>query len=117
MTITDELDDLIATFCGHGAGYDAEYINKSGYSDIGLVTLRVPSDSRCNNIGRNFMEQFTRILDEYGFGCKVMASEKFGGDLDRLIKFYQRFKFVPIQDEGEDIDGNREILLARPPNP
>lgn len=78
MTITNDLDDLMAGFCNIGKGFDAEYLVKEGFDDVGLVTIFVPEDYRRRGHARWFMERFIAILDKYGRCCaKIVVGTRY----------------------------------------
>lgn len=116
MPIAYDLSSAADTFAEHGVGFEVRYdiSMRHDYRYVGLVKLYVPDEFRRKGFGDSFMEEFVAILDDHGFGAKVMASEKYNIPLESLIHFYGKFGFVPVAPESIG-DGFRQRLLEREP--
>lgn len=60
---------------------------------IELGRISVPPNQRGKGIGSKVMRDLTEWADANGYMITLVASDVYGSDLDRLIKFYERFGF------------------------
>lgn len=113
MPIQDDIDMLTGVFCAEVDGFRVEFQYSADGARIGLKELFVPQEFRRQGIGRRFMNAVITILDEYGSSATVMASEKFGSTLERLMVFYGDYGFEAVGLCSPDKDGNRQWLMVR----
>lgn len=80
---------------------------------IYLTGFIVPISMRNTGIGTSFMEDLTRLADQYGYQITLTPDSAYGGSVRRLKDFYQRFGFV--FNKGKDKDFTHMQLMHRNP--
>jgi len=90
-----------------------ELIPNEKYKRIYLTGFMVPFKLRGTGIGTSFMEDLTRLADEYGYQLTLSPDSAYGGNLNRLKDFYQRFGFV--FNKGREKDFTHKELMHRNP--
>jgi hypothetical protein len=90
-----------------------ELIPNEKYKRIYLTGFIVPFKLRGTGIGTSFMEDLTRLADEHGYQLTLSPDNAYGGNLNRLKDFYQRFGFV--FNKGREKDFTHKELMHRNP--
>lgn len=86
--------------------FDLDWKNKS----IFIRHLIVPDDQRCLGIGSSILNQFIYHADHQNLLIFLIPSDSFGSDLQRLIRWYQKFGFIPISDAPQIIQKHFSFL-------
>jgi hypothetical protein len=81
---------------------------------ITLNKIIVPKDARSAGEGTRVMNKLTAIADKKGYTIVLDPSADFGGNKNRLIKFYKRFGFV--ENKGRNKDYEISEYMYRLPN-
>jgi hypothetical protein len=66
-------------------------------------------------LGTEFMNTLTSLADDLGYKITLTPSNAYGGDVERLKEFYQRFGFV--FNKGDDRDYTHKEDMYRLPKP
>jgi hypothetical protein len=83
------------------------------FKRIYLTGFIVPASLRNTGIGTKFMEDLTRLADEHGYKLTLSPSSSYGGNVNRLKDFYQRFGFVMNKGKNRDFS-HREDMYRDP---
>ena len=74
-----------------------------------IMYIKVDDGFRGRGIGTKLMQ---RILKECGRPVYLLATSELGGDLVRLVQFYERFGFRTIErHQSEFLDYNANMVL------
>lgn len=111
MGIHDDIASLADEFCSTDYGFEVEF--QPGEKRYGLIKLIVPDSHQGQGYGSDLMRCFTKILDNHGHGAALVASEKYGSDLDELILFYEKFGFISSGPRETDSNGFKQQLMER----
>jgi hypothetical protein len=76
---------------------------------IYLTGFIVPITLRSSGIGSQFMEDLIRLSDEYGYKITLSPSSSYGGNVNRLKNFYQRFGFVFNKGNNRDFSHKQDM--------
>ncbi len=88
------------------------YINNK-LKKIYLTGFIVPASLRNKGVGTSFMEDLTKLADQYGYQITLTPDRSYGGNVNRLKDFYQRFGFV--FNKGNEKDFTHKELMHRNP--
>jgi hypothetical protein len=88
------------------------YANEK-YKRIYLTGFIVPVSMRKTGVGTAFMEDLTRLADQYGYQLTLTPDSSYGGNVNRLKDFYQRFGFV--FNKGANKDFTHKEMMHRNP--
>lgn len=83
------------------------------FKRIYLTEFIVPFSLRNSGIGSSFMEDLTRLADQHGYQITLTPDSSYGGNVNRLKDFYQRFGFV--FSKGKEKDFSHNELMHRNP--
>ena len=83
---------------------------KKGYS---LSKIKVPDELRNSGAGTQAMQDIVDRMDREGAIIVLTPDDAFGGNKNRLIKFYKRFGFVPNKGRNKDFRF-RETMIRYP---
>jgi GNAT superfamily N-acetyltransferase len=83
---------------------------KKGYS---LSKIKVPDELRNSGAGTKAMQDIVDRMDREGAIIVLTPDDAFGGNKNRLIKFYKRFGFVPNKGRNKDFRF-RETMIRYP---
>ena len=78
-----------------------------------LDKVVVPPEMRGKGVGSAFMQELTRMADEAGVPMGLTPSDHFGGNVNKLRQFYERFGFSPNTGRSRDLTIS-DALLRRP---
>ncbi|MFJ5142781.1 GNAT family N-acetyltransferase [Streptomyces sp. NPDC088707] len=81
-----------------------------------LFWILLPKELRGNGIGTRVMEHVLGAADRQGVPVTLSPSGKYGGDLDRLYAFYERFGFVASTNR-EQFGSAKESMVRVPRAP
>jgi hypothetical protein len=73
-------------------------IGLKDYTDISLFLMDIKSLKDIPGLGTKGMNELISFADKHNLPTWLLASSNYGSDLDRLIKFYERFGFVYFRD-------------------
>jgi hypothetical protein len=90
------------------------YTNEK-YKRIHLTGFIVPIKMRNSGIGTSFMEDLTNLADQYGYQITLTPDQSYGGNVNKLKDFYQRFGFVFNKGKEKDFT-HRELMHRNPKN-
>jgi N-acetylglutamate synthase-like GNAT family acetyltransferase len=90
------------------------YTNEK-YKRIYLTGFIVPIKMRNSGIGTSFMEDLTNLADQYGYQITLTPHQSYGGNVNKLKDFYQRFGFVFNKGKEKDFT-HRELMHRNPKN-
>jgi hypothetical protein len=90
------------------------YTNEK-YKRIYLTGFIVPIKMRNSGIGTSFMEDLTNLADQYGYQITLTPDQSYGGNVNKLKDFYQRFGFVFNKGKEKDFT-HRELMHRNPKN-
>ena len=79
------------------------------YKRIYLTGFMVPHNIRETGIGTSFMNDLTNLADQYGYKLTLTPSSGYGGNVDRLKDFYQRFGFVFNKGDNRDFTHKEDM--------
>ena len=68
------------------------------YTDISLFLMDIKSLKNNPGLGTKGMNELISFADKNNLPTWLLASSNYGSDLDRLVKFYERFGFVYVGD-------------------
>jgi GNAT superfamily N-acetyltransferase len=85
---------------------------KKGYT---LSKIEVSGDERNAGQGTKAMQDIVDRMDREGAIIALTPDDAFGGNKNRLIKFYKRFGFVPNKGRNKDFRF-RETMIRYPQN-
>jgi len=74
-----------------GYTYSMEILN--GDKVLNINSIYVDKDKRGQGIGTKFLEDLIRFADKYNYILTLTPSSDFGSDVNKLKKFYFKFKF------------------------
>lgn len=80
---------------------------------IYLTGFIVPYTMRGQGVGSAFMNDLTKIADDNGWKITLTPSDSYGGNVNRLKKFYKEFGFV--ENKGQDRDFSHREDMYRDP--
>lgn len=83
------------------------------YKSIYLTGFIVPPSLRDSGVGTAFMSDLVSLADEYGYQITLTPDSSYGGNVNRLKDFYQRFGFV--FNTGDNKDFTHKQLMHRNP--
>ena len=83
------------------------------YKRIYLTGFMVPYNMRGTGIGTSFMNDLTSLADQHGYKLTLTPSSSYGGNVNRLKDFYQRFGFV--FNKGDNRDFTHKEYMYRDP--
>jgi len=90
-----------------------ELIPNEQYKRIYLTGFIVPMSMRNQGIGSKFMQDFTNLADQYGYTITLTPDNSYGGNVNRLKNFYQKFGFVFNKGKNKDFT-HRELMHRTP---
>jgi hypothetical protein len=79
-----------------------ELYSNEKFKRIYLTGFIVPVSLRGTGVGTDFMNDLTRLADKYGYKITLTPSSSYGGNVNRLKQFYQRFGFVFNKGSNRD---------------
>lgn len=100
------------------AQWDAAGIRNSAFEKNGVITLSqiiVPKDKRESGLGTSALRSLVEYADRTGQRIALSPSADFGGNKNRLIKFYKKFGFV--ENKGRNKDFAISETMIREPQP
>ena len=100
------------------AQWDAAGIRNSAFEKNGVITLSqiiVPQDKRESGLGTSALRSLVEYADRTGQRIALSPSADFGGNKNRLIKFYKKFGFV--ENKGRNKDFAISETMIREPQP
>jgi len=68
------------------------------YTDISLFLMDIKSLKNTPGLGTKGMNELISFADKNNLPTWLLASSNYGSDLDRLVKFYEKFGFVYVGD-------------------
>ena len=83
------------------------------FKRIYLTGFIVPVALRGTGVGTEFMTDLVNLADEYGYKITLSPSNSYGGNVNRLKDFYQRFGFVFNKGKNRDFS-HREDMYRDP---
>jgi hypothetical protein len=75
-------------------------IGLKDYTDISLFLMDIKSLKDIPGLGTKGMNELISFADKHNLPTWLLASSNYGSDLDRLVKFYERFGFVYVGEYG-----------------
>lgn len=81
---------------------------------INVSKIVVPENNRGNGIGSKAIQELVDYADSTNQRITLSPSEDFGGNKNKLIKFYKKFGFV--ENKGKNKDFEISELMYRDPN-
>lgn len=93
-----------------------ELIPNEKYNRIYLTGFMVPFSLRNTGIGTSFMEDLTKLADQYGYQITLTPDDSYGGNVNRLKDFYQRFGFVFNKGKYNKDFTHKELMHRNPNN-
>jgi hypothetical protein len=76
---------------------------------IYLTGFMVPYNMRGTGIGTSFMNDLTSLADQHGYKLTLTPSSSYGGNVNRLKDFYQRFGFVFNKGDNRDFTHKEDM--------
>ena len=73
-------------------------IGLKDYTDISLFLIDIKTLKDMPGLGTKGMNELISFADKNNLPTWLLASSNYGSDLDRLVKFYERFGFVYVGD-------------------
>ena len=64
------------------------------YTSESLFLMDIKSLKKTPGLGTKGMMELISFADKHGLTTWLLASSNYGSDLDRLVKFYEKFGFV-----------------------
>lgn len=80
---------------------------------INLNKIKVPKEARMKGLGTKAMKLLIDYADQSNQKIGLSPSSDFGGNKERLIKFYRQFGFVPNKGKYKDFL-TRETMIRYP---
>lgn len=73
-------------------------IGLKDYMTLSLFLMDLKSLKETPGLGTKGMKELISFADKHNLPTWLLASSNYGSDLDRLIRFYERFGFVYVRD-------------------
>jgi GNAT superfamily N-acetyltransferase len=98
------------------AQYPGLKLDMFGCRDTGYVIITlliVPTEQRNSGIGDEVMAAIIAAADQHERSLALTPAADFGGDLQRLVRWYRRLGFIP--NAGSSRDYRVSQTMIRPP--
>lgn len=79
----------------------------------GRPTIEISSiiiSNRGRGIGSAVMQDIVKYADDEGYQLILNASDSYGGDVDNLYKFYERFGFVKNMGDNANLNFKHNMI-------
>lgn len=92
-----------------------ELYTKEKDKSVYLTGFIVPQSMRNQGVGSDFMDDLIKIADGDGWKITLTPSSSYGGNVNRLKKFYKEFGFVENKGQNRDFT-HKEDMYREPKN-
>jgi GNAT superfamily N-acetyltransferase len=75
-----------------------KYIDNDGKPVLYLITILIKKSQRNKGYGNAIMSEITNFADQQQLPMELKVSDIYGSDIKRLINFYRKNNFFPIED-------------------